>query len=58
LRQKPRAVGVGIAPDRAAHRQKAVRLAVREGRVGEQRVGDRLERERTLSFFTMSASDA
>ncbi len=37
---------VGVAPDFRAEREKAVRLAFGEGRIGEQRGRDRLQRER------------
>ena len=40
------AIGIGIGPDVRAVAQVAVRLAVGERRIGEQRGGDRLQRER------------
>ena len=42
---------VGVAPDFGAERQEAVRLAFGERRVGEQRGGDRLQRERDAQLL-------
>ena len=39
------AVAVGVAPDLGAVGEEAVRLALGEGRIGEERGGDRLQRQ-------------
>ena len=49
--QHARARGVGIRPDMAAIGQEAIGLAIGEGRIGEERSGERLKRQRDSEFL-------
>ena len=50
-RQHPGARAISVTPDFRAHRQKAVRLTIGKGRVGEHRGRDRLQRQPDAQFF-------
>ena len=47
----PAAVGIGVGPDLAAVAEEAVGLAFAERRIGEQRGGERLQRQADAEFL-------